>query len=110
MSMDRAALIAAMQATAAEKPVAVTVPKWGKVWVRQVTVAEVDAQQADDEAATKDDKNKLARGACRVICDETGARLFDPNKPEDVALLAAQPWALLRKVLAASDTEPAGKG
>lgn len=102
--MDRAALIAAMQSTAAEKPVAVTVPKWGTVYVRQVTVAEVDEQSADTDAMN--DKNKIARGACRVLCDETGARLFDPKSAADVALLASQPWPLLRAVLSASDAGP----
>jgi hypothetical protein len=99
--MDRASLIAAMQAVAAEKPVPVTVPKWGTVYVRQLTVAEVDAQAADTK--DKDDKNRIARGACRVLCDEHGARLFDPDDATDVALVASQPWALLRQVLAASE-------
>ena len=102
--MDRNALIAAMEVTAAEKPIAVTVPKWGLVYVRQVTVAEVDEQSADTDAA--DDKNKIARGACRVLCDETGVRLFDPKSATDVALLARQPWPLLRAVLSASDDGP----
>lgn len=93
-----------MQVTAQEKPIAVTVPKWGTVYVRQVTVAEVDEQAADTEDAGN--KSRLARGACRVLCDEVGKRLFDPNDKADVALLASQPWPLLRKVLSASDGEP----
>lgn len=110
--MDRNALIAAMELTAAEKPIAVTVPKWGTVYVRQVTVAEVDEQSADTgdaadgDAGKPKDKMRLARGACRVLCDEFGVRLFDSNKPEDVALIAKQPWPLLRQVLAASDPTP----
>lgn len=102
--MDRAALIAAMQSTAAEPPVAVEVPKWGTVHVRQVTVAEIDAQSSDTDA--KDDKNKIARAAARVLCDGDGKRLFDPSNADDVALLASQPWPLLRKVLSASDPDP----
>lgn len=99
--MDRAALIAAMKVTAAEKPVAVTVPKWGEVYVRQLTVAEVDEQSADTDA--KEDKHKLARAACRVLCDENGDRIFDPASKDDVSLVASQPWSILRKVLSASD-------
>lgn len=99
--MDRASLVAAMQAVAAEKPVAVAVPKWGTVYVRQLTVAEVDAQAAD--TADKADKNRIARGACRVLCDEAGVRLFDADDAQDVALVASQPWALLRQVLSASE-------
>lgn len=99
--MNRDELVAAMQATAAEKPVAVDVPKWGRIYVRQVTVAEVDEQTKDTDE--KEDKFRIARGACRVICDEKGVRMFDPNDKDDVKLVASQPWPLLRKVLAASD-------
>jgi hypothetical protein len=102
--MDRAALIAAMTATAAEAPVAVEVPKWGTVHVRQITVGEVEDQTAD--AAAKDDKGRLARAAARVICDEAGNRIFDPADQEHIALLAKQPWGLLRKVLEAADPDP----
>lgn len=106
--MDRNALIEAMRATAQARPVAVEVPAWGVVYVRPITVAEVDEQTAD--AADGVGKSKLARGACRVLCDENGARLFDPNSAADVDLLAAQPWQLLRRVLAASDpTGASGK-
>lgn len=97
--MDRSALIAAMQATAAAPPVAVEVEGWGRVYVRALTVAEMD-EASEVESS---DKNKVARGACRVICDETGHRLFDPKSDADVELIAKQPWSMLRKVLAASD-------
>ena len=95
--MKRDDLIAAMRATAAEKPVAVDVPGWGKVFVRSLTVAEVEEQAAD--TADKTDKNRIARGAARLLCDETGKRLFNPEDEADVKLLAAQPWKLLRQVL-----------
>jgi hypothetical protein len=110
--MDREALIAAMQAAAADaaKPREITVPKWGVIYVRDVTVAEASLNLAEQEAAEGDDgkttasQSTLARSACRVICDENGARLFDPGNTEDVALLASQPWSILRKVLAAADS------
>lgn len=100
--MDRSQLIAAMQATADKPPVAVPTKEWGTVYVRSVTVGEVDDLDEDAATGTKD-KRRIARGACRVICDETGHRLFDANIEDDVALLAKQPWILLRKVLAAAD-------
>lgn len=106
--MDRNALIAAMQATAAALPVAVEVPGWGTVHVRQITVAEVEAQTADTEA--KDDKRRLARAAARVICDEGGDRLFDPSSEADLALISEQPWDLLRRVLEASQPTASGNG
>jgi hypothetical protein len=48
-----------MRQTAAAKPVAVTVPAWGTVYVRQITVGEVEEQTADTEAKT--DKGRLAQ-------------------------------------------------
>jgi len=108
--MNRDELIAKMKVTAAQKPTAVTVPGWGKVWVRSLTVDEVDAQ--DEDTNDKKDRTRLSRGAARLICDENGKRMFDPENPEDVKLLAAQPWNLVQMVLAASgkQTEEAVAG
>lgn len=103
----RAAIRAAMQkaATAAGKPRPVTVAVWGTVFVRDVTVAEVNADTAEDEDGVADKKkSSIARRACRVICDEDGTRLYDPKNADDVALLLAQPWSLLQKVLTAADS------
>lgn len=97
--MNRQELIAAMEAAASAKPKAIPVPGWkGTVYVRALTVAEVEEQTADTEN-TKD-KRRIARGACRVICDESGQRVFDPDNDEDVTLLSRQPWAILQGVLA----------
>lgn len=101
MSMDRAALIAAMQATAGGAPAPVEVAGWGTIYVRQLTVAEVEEQAADTEA--KEDKHRIARAAARVICGADGERLFDPRSEADVALIASQPWAMLRRVLEVSE-------
>jgi hypothetical protein len=103
--MDRAALIAVMTATAAEPPLPVDVPKWGRVYVKPITVAEVEDQAADTDPDKKN-KRRMARAAARVICDEAGNRVFDPDDEEHVALLAKQPWSLLRVVLEASDPTP----
>lgn len=105
--MDRASLIAAMQATAAASPIPVPVDGWGTVHVRQITVEEVEQQTAD--AGAEKDKRRLARAAARVICDEAGARIFDPDSDTDIALISAQPWDLLRRVLEASQP-PADSG
>jgi hypothetical protein len=101
--MNRDALIAAMQATAAEKPRAVTIKGWGTLFVRPLTTAEVEEGQTQDAAST--DKRSLARGAARLICDESGERLFDPANKADVELLAKQPWQRLRRLLEASDED-----
>lgn len=98
--MDRDALRAAMAATAASAavPVPVEVPGWPTVYIRVLTAAEVDLNSEADSTST--DKRRLARGACRVLCDETGARLFDASNDADVTLVASQPWPLLQKVVA----------
>ena len=98
----REELIAAIRATATQAPRAITVPKWGTVYVRDITVGEVEEQTEDTEH--KNDKLRIARGVARVLCDESGALLFDANDNEHVALLAKQPWKLLRKVLEDDDS------
>lgn len=97
--MDRKALVKAMQDTAASAnaPRPLEVKGWGTVYVRAMLVSEVEAQ-ANDTADGKD-KNRFARAAARVLCDEKGQLLFDADKEEDVKLLAAQPWKALRMVL-----------
>jgi hypothetical protein len=97
-----AEFLAALQATAAVKPKAVDVPGWPTVYVRSITVAEVEAQAND--TANKDDKHRIARGAARVMCDADGNRLIDPDNQDEVNLLASQPWALLRKVIDGAET------
>jgi hypothetical protein len=103
--MTRDELIAAMRVTAAEKPTAVEVDGWGKVHIRALTVAEVE-DQADDTSNGKD-KNRIARGVARLLCDKEGKRLFDPDNASDENLLGSQPWRLLKQVIDASDVQQA---
>jgi NACalpha-BTF3-like transcription factor len=100
--MNRDDLIAAMRATASAPPKSVTIDGWGVVHVRPPTVAEVDAARQQNEP--EDDK-QFARGACRVICDKDGNRIFDATNAEDVELVAKQPWAMLNKIIAAAKSE-----
>ncbi len=102
--MNREDLIAAMQATASPRPVAVEVPNWGTVYVKPPTVEEVDANTDDNgKPGEVDRKRRLARAAARIICDDQGVRLFNPLDDADVTLLAVQPWSMLQLVLAAAD-------
>lgn len=96
----REQLIPLMRDTAVQKPRPVNVPGWGTVHIRKLTVGEFD--EALDES-TKD-KNRLARRAALLFCDEAGERIFDPDDPDDIALLARQPLELLRDALL--DPEP----
>lgn len=105
--MDRETLMAAMRVTAAPSLSSVDVDGWGTLHVRQLTVSEVE-DQADD-TKDKKDKHRLARAAARLICDDTGSRLFDHANDDDVQLLANQPWHMLQKVLEVSDSLIKGK-
>ena len=96
--MNRDQLIEAMRVTASAKPRPIDVPQWGRVYLRDITVAEVELQAEVD--IDKADKNKMARAAARVLCDENGVRLFDPENADDVNLIAAQPWSILRRLFA----------
>ena len=90
--MNRAELLAAMEASSAVKPRLVKVPGLGDVYIRALTIADVDEERADID---KKDKASAARGACRVLSDENGNRLLDPSNPDDVAAMSKQPMRVL---------------
>lgn len=105
--MNVSELLAAMDALAAEKPRAVTIKGLGLVHIRQLTIGEIDAQLTD--AADGKSKQATARGACRLLADENGNRLLDPDDEEHVAKMARLPWRVLRNINAAMDEDaPAG--
>jgi hypothetical protein len=102
--MDKATLIKRMQETANIKPLKVPVKGWGDVYVKALTTAEVEAQtNAAKEGDEPKDKRTLAVGAARIICDENGNRIFDDNSEQDLTLLGSQPWAMLSKIISASN-------
>lgn len=80
-------------------PLPVDVPAWGRVWVRVQTVADMEAIKQLPE-----DKHRLARSVARVLCDEAGVLLFDPESDSDVASIAALPWVDLSAVLKAAES------
>ncbi len=98
--MNRDQLIAAMRGAPSLKKV--EVEGWGTLYVRPLTVEQVDMQQQEAREA-KDGKDPLrfARAAARMLCDATGQLLFDVNNAEDLKLIAAQPWDKVRAVLEA---------
>lgn len=87
-------------AQAAVTPIKVNAGVLGDVYVRRMTVEEVDA--STDDAVEVDKKRRLARSAARVIYSEDGQLLFDPANAEDLTLIAKQPWELLHLILAAA--------
>ena len=66
------------------------VPKWGTVYVRDVTAGESDrwAMQAKERLGDLADVEPTAFAAAIVICDEAGNRVFDPMSSEDLAFLS----------------------
>ena len=77
--MTRDELRAKILATASPKPVPVNVPEWGDVYVRPLLVGEIEAMSSD-----ADPKLQTARGVARMLCDQNGDLLFDPNSAEDL--------------------------
>ena len=101
--MDRAALLSAMEGLAVEKPRAVHIKGLGDVHIREITIGEVDAQIADTE--NQKDKRRVARGACRLLADDKGARLLDPDDPADVDRMAKLPLRVLTAINRAADLD-----
>lgn len=101
MADAREALLGAMRAVVTAKPRAVTVPGIGQVFVRSPSVAEVSAMRS--QTADADDAFTLARGVCRVLCDEEGNRILDPLNQEHVDLVGKMPWASLSAVITAAN-------
>lgn len=99
--MNRADLIAAMRA-AVPLAIPIDTPEWGgTTYVRALTVADVDARKPS--IPDPDGKYRIAIMLCQVICDETGARIFDPSNQEDVDLVSSQHWNTLQSILAESN-------
>jgi len=107
---------------AGKPPRKVDTKEWGTVYVRKVSFAEIEQQDNDSDevkaliavvgqrlaAAGVIDPNKEsriagARGAARVICDESGNKEYDEYNADDVFLLATQPWELISSVLREKD-------
>jgi hypothetical protein len=106
--MNREQIIAAMQATSV-KPRPVHIEGWGTLYVKVMTVEQVDLQNqskklapnvsdADDGQPGKD-RFRFARGAAQVLCDENGKLLFDAQNQQDLELIASQPWEKMQAIL-----------
>ena len=67
----------------------VTVPRWGDVYVRDISGDEFDryTREAKDALGDLAEVHQLAFGVALVLCDEHGERIFDPMNPADLVLL-----------------------
>ena len=88
--MSAAEIRARMMADGAEAVRAVDVPKWGTVYVRDYSAGEADRWRANAKERLGDvaDVEPTAFAAALTICDENGARVFDPLDADDLAFLS----------------------
>lgn len=77
--MDKAALRARILATANPKPMPIEVAAWGTVYIKPLTVGDIESFSSDVDPALK-----AARSIARVLCDEHGELIFDPTSAEDL--------------------------
>lgn len=113
--MNREELLQGMRALAEVKPMPVTVPKLGTVYVKPRTLEEVDSDSEHEASEQEKDKSsnrhrRLARAVAHVVCDENGARIIDPLNDEEIELLCVQPYYVLRKILNAAGGEGEDEG
>jgi len=91
--MAAADIRAAMAADGAEDIRPVEIPKWGTVYVRDMAAGESDtwvrkSRELKDEIGDLSEIHPTAFVAAMIICDETGARVFDPLNADDLAFLS----------------------
>lgn len=88
--MSASDIRARMTADGAEAVRAVEVPKWGTVYVRDVTAGEADRWRVNAKERLGDlaDVEPTAFAAAITICDENGERVFDPLDAGDLAFLS----------------------
>ena len=99
------ALLGAMDGMAATPPRLVKIKNLGDVYIREITIGEIDVQIAD--TADKKDKRGLARSACRLLCNSSGTRLLDPENAEHVDKMAKLPLRVLTAINEASELDKA---
>src|SRR5260364_295209 len=97
-------LRAAFQQAAAPRYTPVELPCIGRVFVKELTVGEVNLYRDEDDAGVN-----LSRSLARILyATVDGERPFDPANPDDVALLNRLPARVLSCLKQATEGE-AGK-
>ena len=65
------------------------------LFIKPVTLADYEFSDASDadtpEQKSQRLKTNTAKALARLICDEKGVRVFDPDNPEDITFLQALP-------------------
>jgi hypothetical protein len=96
--MNKAELRARILATANPQPAPIEVPGWGTVYIKPLTVGDIESFSADTDPALK-----AARSIARVLCDQGGELLFDPTNPEDLFAINRLPLDAISVINAAVD-------
>lgn len=106
-----AAELRAAFAAASVQPVPVDLPGIGRVFVKPLTVADVQTMpQPAPELADQINAMGTARGVAMVLSDATGNRIFDPNSLDDLQLISQQGWDRMSALIkAAGDAAGAQK-
>ena len=88
------ALRSQILATSNPRPVPIkNVPQWSGVHVKPLLVGETEAPAED-----ADPKLQTARGIARILCDASGALIFDVNNAEDLAAINKLPSSCLNHI------------
>lgn len=103
----REELIAAMDADGAETPVEVpgVAKRWGRVFVRPRSVEEIVRRDKEVDIGDIPLGRVYAIAAARIMCDENGKRLFDPDNESDIARLMRRRDSDLQKIVLAGADE-----
>lgn len=88
--MNKADLRARILATADPKPTSIEVDGWGTVYVKPLTVGDIESFSVDTDPALK-----AARSIARVLCDEAGELIFDPQSAEDLFAINRLPLSAI---------------
>jgi hypothetical protein len=101
-------LRALIAAASAPPPAAVTVEGLGRVWVRVMTPFDSEASRRALDAHGKqadgtplEDGCHIGRLLATVLCDETGAPLYEVGNADDVLMLSKLPGAVNQAIFAA---------
>lgn len=89
----------AQAALRATKPTKIETEALGTVYVKRLSVAEVEARRQEADNATP-----ISGLLARAIVDESGNQVFDPANPDDIALLRDLEFADASPLIAAINT------
>src|SRR5262245_47700233 len=107
--MKRDELIALITKASNPKPVKVDAEGLGTVYARVMTAYDADAMRKKLETLPKDDGCQIGRLLAFVLCDESGALLFNAEDQESAMMLSRLPQNAQGAILRAGSDANMGK-